>query len=73
MKWVEGTWTSEAWAELVKHSPWDFPYDREGYADALGQNWAAMMDTGFALPLAYRKKWGCGRATSPSGCSNGAQ
>jgi hypothetical protein len=67
MKWVEGTWTSEAWAELVKHSPWDFPYDREGYADALGQNWAALMDTGFALPLAYRKKWGMWTGYLPFG------
>lgn len=56
MKWLSGTWTSEAWAAWVKASPWAFPYDQEGYADALGQTWGAVTDTDFAWPMAYRRK-----------------
>jgi len=56
MKWVAGTWTSEDWAAWVSQSPWDFPYDQEGYADALGQTWGAMVSEGFAWPVAYRRK-----------------
>ena len=56
MKWLAGTWTSEEWAAWVEVSPWDFPYDREGYADALGQTWGAVVGEGYALPMAYRRK-----------------
>jgi len=56
MKWLAGTWTSEEWAQWVRESPWDFPYDREGYADALGKTWGAIVGADFAWPMAYRRK-----------------
>ena len=56
MKWLAGTWSSEGWATWAKESPWDFPYDQEGYADALGQTWGAVAGAGLAWPMAYRRK-----------------
>ncbi|NDD50991.1 MAG: hypothetical protein EBZ34_06160, partial [Flavobacteriia bacterium] len=56
MKWLAGTWSSEEWATWAKESPWDFPYDQEGYADALGQTWGAVAGVGLAWPMAYRRK-----------------
>ena len=55
MKWLAGTWTSEQWAQWVKASPWDFPYDREEYADALGKTWGAIVGEDFVWPMAYRR------------------
>lgn len=56
MKWLAGTWSSEEWATWAKESPWDFPYDQECYADALGQTWGAVAGAGLAWPMAYRRK-----------------
>ena len=67
MKWLEGTWSSAQWAEWAASAPWDFPYDQEAYADALGQNWGALVGKDFALPMAYRTKMGLGTAYIPFG------
>ncbi len=67
MKWLAGTWTSEQWAHWVKESPWDFPYDREAYADALGQTWGALVGPDFAWPMAYRRVWMLQTAYMPFG------
>ena len=67
MKWNPGTWSNEFWQELESETPRKFPYNAEAYADSLGVNWGAIQGDRYALPMAYRTKYGLGTAYQPFG------
>ena len=53
MRWQEGDWSMEFWDKLYRESPEKYPYDTEGYSDALGIQWGAIVGEDIALSLIH--------------------
>ena len=67
MRWQEGDWSNEFWDKLYQESPEKYPYDTEGYGDALGIQWGAIIGEEIAIPIAYRRVLGLKTGYLPFG------
>ena len=67
MRWQEGDWSMEFWDKLYRDSPEKYPYDTEGYSDALGIQWGAIVGEDIAIPIAFRRVFGLKTGYLPFG------
>ena len=67
MRWQEGDWSMEFWDKLYRESQEKYPYDTEGYSDALGIQWGAIVGEDIAIPIAFRRVFGLKTGYLPFG------